>query len=762
MDTPVNNSIDAPYATAPEQTATRSQASVWAHRAVACVVLAATVTLAHGWSLYDGLGLDDHWHYRTIRESGWSLPELLDATTIRSDELYDLWWQDHPVQFQYSRPLSVALMKIVYAVTGGSVFAQHAVNLMLHWIGAILVSAVCYRMTRHRFWAITGGMLFVVYPLSVNAVAWLAAQNMILQTVLLLGAMLAYANASNLDLNVSRTASTLEASRTNRGLLSLAIILWIGALFSRENAIVLPAVLVAMDVAFGGWKHAWHRRIAYVIFAVLGIAFLIWRLGYFYEPMPDVYVRRSSEPGFLLWCAAKLLHFVSSAVWVAPMAVGPSGRYNPFTESPFDIALMAGILIAVAGIYFAMARKARGFWIWPLWILLAMAPMIPVLATPHSGYICGVAVAIGLVIGPAAAFHRKRRNAYIATTSLAVIAMAMSIGMLKVNRLLWKGLLFGEQFVATSLRAQKLPETTTDVYFINLPFAAVYAKEHIIAANGFDHDALKCHVLTFAPNLPRMDQPSTIKQLDAHRFTLTVESQPYFSRLLGRFLIDGFREGGQLQTGERFNGNGFEVEIANATEEGVFELIFDFKQRLADRNHAFFVSSEECGAMQINFLDSIEEETALSELPESPDLLEVINGAATNIVNGDPKAADAIFSATTSPMKALRIAANNQIKNIIQPIATATASETIHVFDDFKITNEEMQKLRKWWHRSVEANNIAQVFDKRHDREVIRHRRDELKRGRELIGKVIKCDLYLTGKPFPGPRVKPESESSLN
>lgn len=757
MDTPIpHNPIDRQAACDISAAQTRT----WAHRIVTYLILGATVILAHGWSLFDGLGLDDHWHYRTIRQSGWSLPELLDATTIRSDELYDLWWQDHPVQFQYSRPLSVALMKIVYAIIGGSVLAQHAVNLVLHWVGAILVSALCFRMTRHRFWSIVGGILFVVYPLSVNAVGWLAAQNMILQTVLLLGAMLAYARASNLDMNISAEKPATRASRVHRGWLAFTVVLWIGALFSRENAIVLPAILVAMDVAFGGWKFAWSRRVAYVIFAVLGIAFLIWRLRYFYEPMPDVYVRRSADPGFLLWCLAKLLHFVCSAVWIAPMAVGPTGRINPLTEAPFDIALMLVIVVGIATTYFVIARKARGFWIWPLWILFTMAPMIPVLATPHSGYICAVAVAIGLILGPAAAHRRKSHRVYVATTTLAMIVLAMSIGMLKVNRLLWKGLLYGEHFVATSLRSQPLPNTTTDVYFINLPFAAVYAKEHVVDANHFDHDAIKCHVLTFAPQLPRMNQPSSIVQLDTHRFSLTVDSQPYFSRLLGRFLIDGFRSGGQLQTGDRLAGEGFDVEVTRATDEGVFQLIFTFEKPLTDPNQAFFVSSEECGAMQIAFSESGHDVAPLPELPPAPDSLDKINAAASQIVHGNPAAAETLFAAMRSPMKAIRLAAANQLKHIVQPIAIATASDTIHGFDDFKISDLELERLRRWWHGSINANSVAQVFKRRNELLEIRHRRDELKRGRALIGRFIKCDLYLTGKPFPGPRVKSRLASS--
>ncbi len=102
-------------------------------------------------------------------------------------------------------------------------------------------------------------------------------------------------------------------------------------------------------------------------------------------------------------------------------------------------------------------------------------------------------------------------------------------------------------------------------------------------------------------------------------------------------------------------------------------------------------------------------------------------------------------------MTAIQLAATKKLKRIVKPIAIATASSVIEVFDDSRITKSEAKRLRDWWFTKIDRKTIDLVFGRRAEFEDIRERRDELKRGRALIGKYIQCDLYLTGKPFPGP-----------
>ena len=110
---------------------------------VVLALLAGATMLTHGWSLGDGLFLDDHWHQIQLRDRGWSWTDLLETTTLDPDEFMETWWQEHPIRWQYARPVSVLLMKAVYRATGGHVGAQHFTSIALHFANAGLVYLLC-------------------------------------------------------------------------------------------------------------------------------------------------------------------------------------------------------------------------------------------------------------------------------------------------------------------------------------------------------------------------------------------------------------------------------------------------------------------------------------------------------------------------------------------------------------------------------------------------------------------------------------------
>ncbi len=164
------------------------------------VTLIAATAAAHGSSLWAGLFFDDHLHYANLNNMGWSYSELLDATTIKPDAFMHTWWQETQIQWRYTRPFSVLLAKSVFELFGRSVLALHALSILLHLANAFMVHHLCLKLTRRRFWSVVGALLFVVYSHSVYAVSWLAAQNVVLQTTLMLAALLCYLRASGLNL----------------------------------------------------------------------------------------------------------------------------------------------------------------------------------------------------------------------------------------------------------------------------------------------------------------------------------------------------------------------------------------------------------------------------------------------------------------------------------------------------------------------------------------------------------------------------------
>lgn len=567
---------------------------------VSCGCLALATLAAHGWSLRDGLFIDDHLHQQRLASIGWSPSELLSVTTIAPDDFVHCWWQERSTRWQYARPLSVLLMKAVYVMSGGRPVAQHTVSLLLHLCVVFFVFRVCWLLTWNRFWSFFGALLFAWYTHTIIPVGWTASQNALLQTGLTLAAVLLYLRASDLDIGSDSTSH--PPTPLNRPAFAGVVACFVLSLLSRENGVVLPVFLIAMDLAYGGRRTVWARRYAHLGLATIAAVYVAWRLFYYYEPLPDFYQQRGTGPAYVVWCLAKLLHYVCSTVWLTPMTVGPTGRYAPFSEVPGDCALMIGILTVMSLGYYLACRNIRGWWLWPLWILLSVAPVVTVMATPHTGYMAGVGFAVAMMLGPA--LRRTARPVSIGRWSPAVAAWFMfaTLVYVVVTRLIWDGMQAAENYAIAGITAHAPPdERTTDLFFINLPFVNVYSPVHLSEKWGDAAARPHYHVLTYAPDVLRMDRPCRVERLDEYRLRVRVEGKPYYSGALGRYLIEAMRPSGPLKEGDVVRGEGFDATVEAADEQGVWSMIFTFRRPLNDPRYRFYVCTDTDPASLLQF-----------------------------------------------------------------------------------------------------------------------------------------------------------------
>lgn len=733
---------------------------------VVLALLAGATMLTHGWSLGDGLFLDDHWHQVQLRDRGWSWTDLLETTTLDPDEFMETWWQEQPIRWQYARPVSVLLMKAVYRATGGHVAAQHFVSIALHFANACLVYLLCLWLTGHRFWSTVGGLLFVIYSHSVFAVGWLAAQNTVLQTALMLAAMLIYVRASGLRLGtraLGDTQATDVVPALRRRLFFWVVALWVLAILTRENALMLPAVLVALDLAFGGRRHAWQRRWAYGLLAVLTVGFLVWRLGVFYHPMPSVYFRQPIATGsYALWCLIKLVHYVCSAVWLSPMTVGPTGRFDPLSEAPGDCLLMLAILVVMGTGYYLACRNARGYWIWPLWLVLSFLPVVPVLATPHSGYLAGVGFAVAMVLGPGLRDRIRPVSIGRWSVPVAIWFLIATTTYIPIYRTLWRGMLATEEYTLAKITTGPAPKGVSDIFFINSPFVNIYSKLCLEEAWGDDVRDVRCHVLTYAPNLLRMEGRCDVTQVDARRFSLSVEGAPYFSGLLGRYLIDSVRPSGRLRTGDRVAGALFDVEVVEADDLGVRRLLFTFAEPLTSKSYRFYLTSKDCPAAPLRFLPPGDRPFNVSGAPEllaagsalafSNTSADDAEAAGGRLLAGDAEAAEVLFAGVRSEDEAIRRRSWKALQQVARPLARAQGSLVVDLLSDEVPSSADLSRIARWWAGHVDGEIMDELWLHRHDFENLREDRDAVFSVRGIAAKIIRTDLYLTGPPFPGPR----------
>lgn len=736
----------------------------WVQGPVPILLIAAATLAAHGGGILDGLFLDDHLHVVRYRSNEWSLRHLLDATTIAPGEFMETWWQDQSIQWQYARPFSVLLAQTVYHLSGESVKALHGLSIALHFSAAAMVFLLGCNLTRSRGWSLVGALLFVVHSHSVYAVGWLAAQNCVLQTALTLAALLCYIRASGLNVY----AGAAEAARPcpqgqdacapaggASAWLPLSLAFWVLALFSRENALVFPAFAAAFDLTFGGRRHVRRRMPAYLLMGAVAGAFAFWRLKIFYHPMPDFYVRRYDGAEYLLWWLAKLLHYVTGVVWLSPLMVGPSARFNPFREAPGDCLLMVSIIGIMSLGYWLACRRARGWWIWPLWIFLSLLPVVPVFAAPHSAYMPAVGFAVAMILGPALRHEIRPVSIGRWSPGVAIWFLIATTTYMPIYHTFWSAVRSAEKLTIAQMAADPPAPPVTDVFLINLPFLNIYTRLHLAeelsrqTGEAWPGD-FRCHVLTYAPNVLRMEEECRLEQVDAYTFRLAIEGR-YFEGALGRYLIEAMRSAGPFQTGEVIRGELFEVQVDKADEGGVQELQFRFHRPLASPEYCFYLTTNRQAAARVHFWESPPLATARPSREGGGSITQV-QAAAGRLHAGEAEAAKILFEAMRAESPEVRVAAMTEFRRAALPISQALAAPIEELLRSPAWDEGDLARVEQWWGESVKDGNLQAIWVRRSEWRPLLRRRDRLFTIQEIARRVIRTDLYMTGPPFPNPR----------
>jgi protein O-mannosyl-transferase len=196
---------------------------------LALLVLAASAVYLN--ALANGFALDDVY---IIQRN----PRVHDLTDLRAIWLTPYWPQMGQELGLY-RPLAIFAYALQWSLAGGEAWLFHAVSLLLHAAATLLAFLLLERLTA-TVAAFAGALVFAVHPVHTEAVANVVGQAELIAAVAVFGACL---------LHASRPAHGTVSWPRRGGLLLLFLI----ALLAKENAVVLPGLLVAVDAA--------HRRV---------------------------------------------------------------------------------------------------------------------------------------------------------------------------------------------------------------------------------------------------------------------------------------------------------------------------------------------------------------------------------------------------------------------------------------------------------------------------------------------------------------------
>ena len=341
----------------------------------------------------------------------------------------DRWWTSpmlRDLSAQVLRPVTVIAIGVQQALFGYDALRFHLVALGLLTASGVLLHQVARRLGVGAFGAGAAAAVFMLHSTHGWALAWTASTSSLWVVTIALAMLLVVA-----------------APELTRRRQVAACVLLVVALLTREIAIMLPFVAIAVRWAFveGGARTRLRRAVRECspFLVVLGV-FLAARVG------AAVYARSQPTDDRLI----PILDLTSfSKAW--PMVPDHLYTVSVLPTSPFDASLAgsgdqgfvfpAPVLVVAALVWVAVlvlvVREARaGRFAAPIglaWFLLAVIP--PVFLQPEIAYgnyadlaLPGFALAIGAGVGSLVAGRSKGLRVGVAVVGIAVLAVVGHLG----------------------------------------------------------------------------------------------------------------------------------------------------------------------------------------------------------------------------------------------------------------------------------------------------------------------------------------------
>lgn len=291
------------------------------------------------------------------------------------------------------RPLQTISYLLDYQCWGLNPAGYHMTNVLLHLACALLVWLLIEKLTGHRLLGTTCAALFAVHPTLTNAVAYIAGR----------------ADSMAFGFMLTSLLLLLEYRQHPRfpSLYAGSLLCFIAALFSRENALLFPA-LVALCIAIfpnnpaRRWRETWRLTLPFIVLAVL---FIPWRAAVLALQHKPILIASATSPLLRLQLFFRAIAtYLQLLCWPAHLQMD---RQIILDSAWWSGLTVAGIL-AVTGLAAMLMwsyRQAQLVFFGLMWFLITLLPMTGLLSlnatvAEHWLYVpcVGFFVAVGAIV----------------------------------------------------------------------------------------------------------------------------------------------------------------------------------------------------------------------------------------------------------------------------------------------------------------------------------------------------------------------------
>lgn len=332
------------------------------------------------------------------------------------------------------RPFTSLTFALDWSLWNGRPVGFHLTNVLLHGLATGLLAWLLLRLAG-PWGAAVGGALFAVHPVHAEAVANVVGRAEILASACTFGVLL-------LALPRGRAGAIAAGSLvTAPGAAAAAGLLYVLAVFAKESAMILPALVLLLDGARERWRgprdigtYFYTRRRLYLAFVAVAVLVLAVRFDVLGTAIgsdrPATFGQHSDYATRFFTMIRVWPHYVR--LLLAPFEL--SADYSPGMILPVGSWTLLGLL----GVAVAAVTLALGVALWKrapivsggvFWVVIALLPvsnlviLSGVVLAERTLYVpsAGLSLVAAGLVAQAVGSRRGRRAAF--ATALVVLAV---------------------------------------------------------------------------------------------------------------------------------------------------------------------------------------------------------------------------------------------------------------------------------------------------------------------------------------------------
>ena len=327
------------------------------------------------------------------------------------------------------RPVGTLLLFLNHSLFGKDPTGTRAVTLLLHILCSGLVYVLSESLFRDRLKSFIAALLFVSHPVHIEVIAVVTFNEDVLATLFYMLAVILY--------RLGRRATSRAPA-----LYGISLCAYFLALFSKETAVTLPLMLLALDRidrqgATTVCREAIARHAGYWLLTIFYMWLRFVSFRYQGEAALAQFLGGSAYANLLTMTKVLALYYPKLLIW--PVQLSPVYDFVPISRSLWEPRIaLAGLLSAVVlyGLY-RLRTKSPEIVFCVSWVLIALLPVLNIvpflkrdllaeryLYLPSVGYCLLLPMALE---GLFSRFPKKAALMWISSTVLIICYLAATV-----------------------------------------------------------------------------------------------------------------------------------------------------------------------------------------------------------------------------------------------------------------------------------------------------------------------------------------------